>query len=408
MTGPVLLLDPGGNDGAALCADTTAAGYVPLPVRHAPGVTRLEAAAGGFRIDLAGPVTVDLLTELATARGVGAVLTTREFLVGVAAELAARLGLPGNRPELAGCLRSKVAMADRFRVAGVRAPRTLVAADPAGLRQLLARGGIALPVVVKPAGRAGSQGVSVVTDDEQIDAAYARIAALGPPPYGLPVDNRTIVQPYLRGPEVSVESVTRDGRTERVCVTEKTVTAGTSRIEIGHLLPVPLPTAVERDLTVQVGAALTAVGIRNAVSHCEAIVDDSGRAWIIEAAARPGAARLSRLVELALGTSLDTLAVRIAAGDPPGAWRAAAPRTAALRFFRAPRPGVVAGIAGLPALTDEVPLVEVIRGAGSRIAGVTDNTARLGRFAVVGASPAEVRRRADDLLARVSVRMEDA
>ncbi|WP_353962493.1 ATP-grasp domain-containing protein [Streptomyces sp. NBC_00638] len=109
---------------------------------------------------------------------------------------------------------------------------------------------------------AGSSGVSVVTNSAELRQAW-RSARGAQVMYGLPRDERVLVQDHIPGREFSVASITHDGRTTRQYITRKHTTSGLHRVELGHSLPSRLPPAAERALLEQTDRAIAAVGVRN-------------------------------------------------------------------------------------------------------------------------------------------------
>ncbi|MFJ9909358.1 ATP-grasp domain-containing protein [Streptomyces sp. NPDC101152] len=148
------------------------------------------------------------------------------------------------------------------------APRTTIVSDLGELRALDAVGAVAFPCVVKPADGAGSADVTVVTGHEGLEPAWHAALATRAM-YGMPRDQRVLVQEHICGSEFSVESVTQHGVTTHLCITRKHTTNGIHRVELGHALPARLPAAAEQALLDQAGRAIAAVGVRNGATHTE-------------------------------------------------------------------------------------------------------------------------------------------
>lgn len=103
-------------------------------------------------------------------------------------------------------------MAALFEAARVMTPRTMTVVTDAELQARFAAGDVVLRCVVKPVDGAGSSGVSVVTNPAELRQAW-RSARAAQVMYGLPRDERVLVQDHIPGREFSVESITQDGRT---------------------------------------------------------------------------------------------------------------------------------------------------------------------------------------------------
>ncbi|MBF6170712.1 ATP-grasp domain-containing protein [Nocardia blacklockiae] len=344
------------------------------------------------------------ISQAAREYRVDGAATFKEYLVPFLNRLCAALSLPGNDPSHPDAARNKVTMSERFAACGVSAPATRAVCTAGELPALLG-GTLRFPVVVKPAERAGSVGVQVLRTAAELcpEPDGTPVDALSP--YGFPLDNRVLVQDCVDGTEYSVESVTRDGVTRHLCITEKTTTTGAFRVETGHCAPAPVDPARERRLLAEATAAIRAVGIRNAVSHTELIVDGSGTCFVVEVAARPGASTIGVLARLATGIDLGELVIRTALGienaSPPGRREAAASR-----LLLPPRGGRLVAVHGMPAVGGDVRAVVHTRPPGTVLPPPTSNYARVGYFIVAGADAHAANRRADELLSQVAVEVE--
>ncbi|MEU9891850.1 ATP-grasp domain-containing protein [Sphaerisporangium sp. NPDC051011] len=411
MTGPaVLLLDAAGPESGALAKAAAARGYAVHAATTPGGYAAYGRELKGL---LAGQVLTDLgqperageeITAYARRRGVGAVLTVNEYLTELAALVCAELGLPGNDPARSRAARDKAAMARALAGAGVRTPYTRLAYDDVQLEAVLSDSQVGFPCVIKPVGGAGSAGVTVATGQaEAAAAADAARAVTGM--YASVGDPRVLVQAYAAGTEYSVESITQDGATTHLAVTEKRVTGGAHRVETGHSLPTRLPPAIEAAVYQEVDVAIRAVGIRHGASHTEVIVDADGRCTVIEIAARLAAGQIGLLLQYALGLDVWAALLNIALGRP-AALTPTADGYATVRFMTSPRAGRLASVCGLPKQGPGVPFVRWRAAIGGPVHEPGVNAHRLGSFVVTGTDAAEVEERADTLLRQVRIHVE--
>jgi biotin carboxylase len=404
MTGPaVLLLDAAGPESAALARAAAKRGHqvhaaTTTADRQAPGLT------GQVVTDFARPErAVEDVTAYARRRGVGAVLTTNEYLTELAALLCAELGLPGNDPYLAHAARNKAAMAHALSAAGVRVPCTRLVHDDTELQDALADVEVGFPCVIKPVGGAGSAGVTVVRS--AVDAAAAAdTARVARGRYGGEGEAGILVQAYAAGDEYSVESVTQDAVTTHLAITRKVVTGGARRVETGHSLPVRLPSATEAAVHREVDAAIRAVGIRHGASHTEVVIDPDGRCTVIEIAARLGAGHIGLLLQHALGIDVFTALVDVALGRP-AALTPTAHGHATVRFVTAPHAGRLTSLAGFPKPGPGVPFVRWRAAIGGLVNAAGVNADRLGCFVVTGPDATEVKQRADTIARQIRVQV---
>lgn len=404
----LLVVGPAGSDSRAITFAAAAAGMdVYAAVHHGepqPREGQLAALHGTAVVDFATPErTVGDLVAFCRRHRIDGVVTANEYLTPTVAAVCAELSLPGNDPRYAAAARNKPAMAARFAECGVSAPQTHTVGDEDALVDLVTAGAVQLPCVVKPAEGAGSLGVSVMTGVRDARQAFRHARApLASLPYGIAADRRVLVQNYIEGTEWSVESVTREGVTHHVCVTEKHTTSGVHRVDTGLGVPARIPPDQRHALLTEVTKAIAAVGIVNGISHTEAKVAADGRCTVIEIGARIAGGRIAALIELALGVDLWRACVDVAVGAPPDL---APTRSgyAAIRFVTAPHPGRLVALEHLPSPGGDLREVRVLRRAGAEVAGPDSSHGRLAHLVVTGPDAHSTSLRADALLRQVEV-----
>ncbi|MEU6228164.1 ATP-grasp domain-containing protein [Streptomyces sp. NPDC047042] len=403
----VLLLEAAGPESGAIAATAAASGYqvhaVTDPTTHAtysPDLQRL--LTGCLLTDFSRPETA-LKDIVGYARRIGAdaVLTTNEYLTELLAQACAALGLPGNDPARAAAARNKADMAEAFARHGVTAPRTRIVDGADELWRWCAVGQITFPCVIKPADGAGSAGVTVVIGPEQLEPGWhaARAASVM---YGLPRDERVLVQEYVDGPEFSIESVTQHGVTTHLCITRKHTTGGIHRVELGHTLPARLPAATERALFEEADRAIAAVGIRNGATHTELVLRADGRCTVLEIGARLGAGHIGVLIQHALGINPWRTLWDIALGRSTAATPARG-GYATVRFLTTRHVGRLAAVTGLPTVSTTIPAVQVRAVDGAPVGPVTSNRGRLGHVIVTGHDSRAVDDQADRILRQITI-----
>ncbi|MGW2657410.1 ATP-grasp domain-containing protein [Streptomyces sp. NPDC001478] len=308
-----LLIVVGGSDLSyrGYCFDRVAAAYSIALIDTKPpsGLERLVVDHEVADTHDPAAVAAAGLT-LAERHVVAGVVTWDEYALVPTAELAARLGLPGNSPEAMKACRDKATSRRLFAEHGVPSAAStrvdsLAQAMAAGLRT-------GFPVVLKPSSHAASIGVVRVDSIEELPAAW-RFASAGAGEQG-PEGSGVLVEEYLSGPEISVECVTRNGVTTALAVTRKEVAFAPYFEEVGHtveagdpLLPEVAPVAVQ---------AVRALGVTCGIQHVEMRLTPSGPR-IIEVNARIGGDLIGELVRLATGLDLPRIAADVAAGEVP-------------------------------------------------------------------------------------------
>ncbi|MFB8086874.1 acetyl-CoA carboxylase biotin carboxylase subunit family protein [Streptomyces sp. NPDC055992] len=328
---------------------------------------------------------------LAARHPIAGVVTWDEYALVPTAELAARLGVPGNSPAAMNACRDKASSRRRFaehQVPSATSTRvdTLAEATAAALRT-------GFPVVLKPASHAASIGVVRVDSLEQLPTAW-EFAAAGAGEQG-PEGSGVLVEEYLGGPEISVECVTRHGVTTALAVTRKEVAFPPYFEEVGHtvdagdpLLPEVAPVAVQ---------AVQALGITEGIQHVEMRLTPSGPR-IIEVNSRIGGDLIGTLVGLATGLDLPRIAADVACGKVPDLTRTKH-TTAAIKIIYPPASGTLTARRLPIAPGPERPWLHQVtwlRESGERVvlppAGDLD-TCRIGWFVVTADTPGAAQQR---------------
>lgn len=166
--------------------------------------------------------------------------------------------------------------------------------------------------IVKPADSSGSRGISLVGKEyteKQIIEAFnhsKKYSSTG----------EVIIEDYIEGLEVSVESVTIDGKTEIISITDKITTGAPHFVEIGHNIPSKLDADIQKQIKEITLKAIDAIGINVGPSHTE-IKISNGVAKIIEIGARLGGDNITtHLVPLATGIDIVKNTIEIALNKP--------------------------------------------------------------------------------------------
>ncbi|MCX5015513.1 ATP-grasp domain-containing protein [Streptomyces sp. NBC_00555] len=206
------------------------------------------------------------------------IVALQETDLDLAAELRAAHGLPGTHPADLEPLRDKLVMARRLHAAGLPAPATEPAPDPAAVEEFAAHHG--WPVLVKPRRGTASAAITRLDDAGQLAA------------YRLPEGTEMIVQPWQPHQVLHVDGVYtgsclgawRASRYLNTCL-EFTSGSALGSVEIDH------------EATLEAVGALTLATARAlftgpSVFHLELFRDERGELSVLEMAARPGGAEV--------------------------------------------------------------------------------------------------------------------
>jgi cysteine synthase A len=190
----------------------------------------------------------------------------------------------------------------------------------------------------------GSNDVLRCADLATTVAQVARVVATRTNVRQLPTARTALVEEYLTGPEISVETFGWQGTTHLIGITEKSVTGEPYFVEHRHIFPADLPPDVETSVRDMVRRALGAVGLRLGAAHTE-IRLTAGGPMLVEINARLAGGMIPELIRIATGIRMLDQQLRVFAGMPPvlaGDTR----RYAGIQFLLADRPGVLVGVHG--------------------------------------------------------------
>ena len=333
-----------------------------------------------------------------------AVVPGLEYAVPAAAAAAERLGLPGAGLDAARTLRDKLRLRQVTSAAGIPNPRWAEIDSPNDIHRFAGDG----PVVVKPTGRQASLGVHLL--DRADDAGHVtrvweavRTARETVQVPDREIPTRFLAEERLAGREYSVEALVTAGEIRFLNVTEKAVLPGEHPVELGHLVPAPLPSAIAARFTERMRALVDAVGFGYGILHAEWILASNAGPILIECAGRIPGDHILELIGLAYDFDPFAAVVDILHGqtiDLP----ARAVRAAGIRFVTAP-PGVVRATGdpnaarALPGTVDTALTVQ----PGQVVGPCRSSWDRLGHAIAVGATPIEALARADAALDMLAV-----
>ncbi|MFJ7768058.1 ATP-grasp domain-containing protein [Streptomyces sp. NPDC097107] len=334
----------------------------------------------------------------ATVRGM---CTFTDYSVHVVAEAARKLGLPGLSPEAAHRARDKLATRRACTNAGVPGPR--FAWTVTEQAAVTAADDIGYPCVVKPATEAGSIGVRLCRSADDVRAHFRALTAHERDFRGQAKPVGALIEEYLIGYEVSVESVLTGGRRHTIGVVDKVLGGHPHFVELGESFPSMLPEAVTRAASETAHAALDAIGHAFGAAHVELKVTATG-VKLVEINARPAGAEITRLILEATGTDLPLQVVRLHAGLPADL----APlrnKAAASRYVTAGATGTLHAVHGTELarrVADRID-VDLEAEAGDEVRSPTSNMDVIGRIVAVGDSAAEAVRLADAALGQLQI-----
>lgn len=320
-------------------------------------------------------------------------------------------------------IRSVAAVAREMGLIGVSEETALKATNKAEMRNALQKAGVPIPnfykvqnkeeyvktvknfdvpFIVKPADNSGSRGIFEVTDlldQKLISKAYDYC-------YPFSYNGDVIVEEYMSGPEVSVETLAINGVCHVVQITDKLTTGAPHYVEIGHSQPTVHGDVIASKIAEVAKAANYALGINDGPSHTEIIVTKEGPK-IVELGARLGGDNITtHLVPLSTGVDMVECCIKIALGEVPDI-RPKCEKGSAIRYFNQ-KAGYVKEISGLEEANNSkgVRQVSVVHGIGEKITEINSSGSRMG-FVICQDDTADLAvRDCEEALKKIEVRIE--
>lgn len=313
------------------------------------------------------------------------------------ASVAKEMGLTGIDEGTALRATNKAEMRKALKAYNVPVPRFFTASDESEYNEIVKQ--FSVPFIVKPVDSSGSRGifeVADITDQNMVRKAYDYCK-----PYSKTGD--VIVEEYMSGPEVSVETLSIDGICHVLQITDKLTTGAPHYVEMGHSQPTRHSKEIAKKISETAIAANKAIGIKNGPSHTEIIITGEGPK-IVEIGARLGGDCITtHLVPLSTGVDMVECNIRIAMGEKPDI-SCKYNRGSAIRYLSTEN-GVIKNIKGLDAAkkTDGVVQVSIVHNVGDRVDGIKSSGDRVGFVIAQGRNAAEAIKSAESALSTIKV-----
>ena len=313
--------------------------------------------------DLADPDAIAAaVCALAGGRPETGLLTWDETVLEATAQAAEKLGLPHMSAQAAARCRDKYATRTLLEQAGLASVRHRLVTS--AQEAVLCAESFGYPVVVKPRALAGSLGVVRAEDGAAVRRAFAlaessRFA-------DLPTGHGVLVEEYLDGPEISVDSVVFQGQVDCVHVARKRLGFEPYFEEVGHLVTEWSHEPWAQPVRELVAQAHRALSVTHGVTHAEIRLTREGPR-LVELNGRLGGDLIPFISAMATGIDLVAAAAELALGRRP-VLAATRSRAAEVRFVYPPHDCVVGLVevdraAQVPGITHAAVLAE----RGSRL-----------------------------------------
>lgn len=301
-------------------------------------------------------------------------------------------GLPGISKEVAERATNKVAMRLALEKGRVPIPKFLIVSRNEEFRTAITK--FQGRYIVKPADNSGSRGIFLVEKPEDSEIAFNYSMSNSSNGY-------ILVEEFIEGPEVSVETITYKGITSVIAITDKITTGPPYFVELGHIQPSMLPPYVQENIRNIAIQAVEALGINNSPSHVELKIAETGPK-IIELGARMGGDCItSHLVPLSTGVDMVGASIDLALGRIPDIQKRFE-KVAVIRYFQQ-SPGIIKKIILPSPFPEGVVAIHFSKKEGESVGAVYNSADRIGYFIAQGLSRGLVEKICDNVMNSIKI-----
>lgn len=327
----------------------------------------------GIEKEIISTIDIQAVISAAKSHKIDGIMTlATDMPMRTVAAVAKEMNLIGIDEETALKATNKAEMRKALQVSNVPIPKFYVVSNKEEYKEVVKQFNV--PFIVKPADSSGSRGIFEVKDihnEDLIIEAYEYCH-----PYSRVGD--VVVEEYMEGPEVSVETLTVNGECHVIQITDKLTTGAPHYVEMGHSQPTMLSKEISEQISKVAKAANKAIGIKNGPSHTEIIVTKEGPK-IVELGARLGGDNITtHLVPLSTGVNMVECCIKIALGEIPDIkkkWN----KGSAIRYFEQ-HAGVIDSIEGVDKAEeiDGVQQISIVHGVGEEVTEINSSGERMG------------------------------
>ena len=348
----------------------------------------MNPEAVGFKIpgvvkEVISTIDTKAILEAAKRHQINGIMTlASDMPMQSVAVVSHEMGLVGISEDTALKATNKAFMRDALKEAGVPVPLYFRVKGKDAFKEAVKEVRDAgYKCIVKPADNSGSRGVNLLKEDSNLDAAYDYTIEYSR-------GGELVVEEFMEGPEVSVETLAFDGDVHVIQITDKLTTGAPYFVEMGHSQPSQLSENVQEQIKEVTKAANRAIGIQNGPSHTEIKVTKDGPK-IVELGARLGGDCITtHLVPLSTGVNMVEASIRIALGEKPNLeakWN----KGSANRYLKT-ETGIVEEIRGMEdaECLSGVMQVSIVHGVGEEVGEIRSSVDRAG-FVIAQAENAQ-------------------
>ncbi len=240
--------------------------------------------------------------------------------------------------------------------------------------------GVGCPIVTKPTDGSGSRGMASSNDMNELNKNYEYAMTWSS-------SKKVIAEEFIEGPEFSVESLTEDGKTEIVAITDKRTSGYPFFVEIGHRTPSMVSGNEKKSIESAVVQTFNLLLFENGPAHTEVILSPNGPK-IVEVNPRPSGDHIwSKMVPLSCNVNILEQTIRSALGEKL-VFDKTVNAIASITYFFSEKDAVVKDIVMAPEINEmkELHELQLDISPGEKVKKVEQSRDRFGYFICVSDS----------------------
>ncbi len=335
------------------------------------------------------------------------VITICDYYIDTVREVAKAYALPCPFPQDVREVRHKHLMRKALDQAGLPNPDYRLAQSWSEVQEAAAA--IGYPLVMKPVDLASSAFVSLIQTEDELKSSYQQLEDFPLNFRDQPRDRTYLLEAFMVGEEVSVESVSCHGETSIIGITDKSITGTPYFIENGHMFPAKLRQDIEAEVKQFVQEALKAVHYDHGIAHTEVKLTKEGPR-IVEINPRTAGNYIVELIQRVTDLNLLEAFVDLSLGKVPNLTvMDNGIQSAAVMFLVPPHSGMISQIKGLESLDKDERIVRYKFDTcdGKAVSTPIDNACYLGHVIAQDLEGRSAREYAEEALHRIQVHYED-
>ncbi|MDQ1857436.1 acetyl-CoA carboxylase biotin carboxylase subunit family protein [Chryseobacterium sp. WLY505] len=248
----------------------------------------------------------ELILDECKKIGIDGILTiATDICIPTIASVAHELNLTGNSIECSLLTTNKSLMRKCFEENNIRSPRSITVSE-FNANDFKS---FSYPLIIKPSDRSGSLGVIKAVSLEEAKQGIENAISCS-------FSKTCVVEEYIKGKEVSVETISFGGKHQIIIITDKVITTEPYFVELAHHQPSSFPEPIQDRIIEMTYEILNATKVENGASHVELMITENGDVYPIEIGSRMGGDFIgSDLVQLSTGFDYVQAVLDIALGQ---------------------------------------------------------------------------------------------